>query len=252
MQFPRRRLDSPARNAISFVSRQSRRPVRGIRLTANYKKAALLAYRLHGQPRQGSQREAVELYLLSGATSEETATAVGLPTAAVQVYEQLYWHVTDRLTALDYVHCVLVPFGVNKKPEARLTVEMRRLAVNGGPEVVKRLLQRGEFPTSKPANATQVPRFFRQAVVNALPTKICLALSLLDPTHPRDARMLLRHHLATMAFDRRRSSKTSDPPQSAQETRKAIEAFQRALPKEWKRAQPPVSNQESGASNGGA
>jgi hypothetical protein len=98
------------------------------------------AHEIHKQG--GSLKWVLEAFLLTEETSETIGRRLGLPTAVVDWYEQLFFCVRDRLSARDWV--VLVAIGM-KFVRAEVTKEdvdllLKWLAYAGGPLVLETYL----------------------------------------------------------------------------------------------------------------
>lgn len=128
---PRRdTLDGPTALAVDFLrggaSRSRQAPHRFAHL-----RAALELHRAGGD-----SALAVQARILAGCPATEIAVTAGVPTPVIDLFEQLFFHVADRLDAPDWVTFRAIRQGDWNPARPARAVVLRQLAYFGGPQVL--------------------------------------------------------------------------------------------------------------------
>ena len=142
---------------------------------------------LEGEP---TTRRAVEAWLLAGEPIEAIARRCGVPVEAVEVYEQLFFNVADRLTSTSYILFHAIGAASYRGFDGDDTgAVLKWFAYMGGPRVLDFLLGGGDTPCDllpteghaiPPDEAARSARLRRMALAaKALPINPSTAMRLI-------------------------------------------------------------------------
>jgi hypothetical protein len=189
LRWSARRDDGPTRRAKQYISalRRCRGEADRGRLERKMPDVAGAVAVHEGEP---TARLAVEARLLAGEPIDAVARRCGVPVEAVEVYEQLFFNVADRLENASYV----LFFAIGPATYEGFDLDdpgpvLKSFAYLGGPQVLDFLLGTGEAPGGPmpaeghaipPDEAARLARLRRLAVAaKALPVNRDTALRLI-------------------------------------------------------------------------
>ena len=176
-----RRLDGPA----GFINIR-----RALRLKRHYDRAGsnpdrLYALMLRDEPLfwahsmwrndKEPMRWTVEARVIAGETDEEIAEKLGVETAVVQAYNDIFFNVREKLNNFDYVVNVMFNDAVTRGlQERQYDLLWKMVAYQGGTHALNAIL--GRFISiPKPRSADEVAGFFQDSAINSVKYKAALA-----------------------------------------------------------------------------
>jgi hypothetical protein len=231
--------DAAVRVATRFICELAGRTDEFALLAARRRFPALvdaLTIRLHPRP---SLRWEIEARVLARQSPDEIATAVGNSSAVIEMYEQLFFAVRDRLSAAGWIQHAVIR---SRDPDANPTeTAWKHYAYTYGPRMLDAII--GLTAPSRPRGAFELANFFRQMTFEELGIRAAVAAYQM-PVGAVPTRWWMEVFAKTLEIDRSTEQAASLTPNIRAMLDGLSEQFGRSVPSNERRDELAHAKQE--------